>query len=116
MNRARPHRLIEGCQQKFNAVLDACHRPQFASLPAAQIVARLLDDEQRYLASESTLYRILHAAGEQRRRGRQAVPQRKGPPRRHRADHANAVWSWDVTYLPTRVRGQFFYLYLIASP
>src|SRR5690554_8234326 len=37
------------------------------------------------------------------------------PPRRHRADHANAVWSWDVTYLPTRVRGQFFYLYLIVD-
>src|SRR5690554_2103215 len=107
-----PHALTP---QERQAVLDVCHRPQFASLPPAQIVARLLDDEQRYLASESTFYRILHAAGEQRRRGRQAAPQRKGPPRRHRADHANAVWSWDVTYLPTRVRGQFLYLYLIID-
>jgi transposase-like protein len=76
-------------QSERQAVLDACHRREFASLPPAQIVARLLDDEQTYLASESTFYRILHAAGEQRRRGRQAAPQRKGPPRRHRADHAN---------------------------
>src|SRR5690606_6305137 len=75
-----PHALTP---QERQAVLDVCHRPQFASLPPAQIVARLLDDEQRYLASESTFYRILHAAGEQRRRGRQAAPQRKGPPRRH---------------------------------
>lgn len=97
------------------AVLDVCHRSEFASLPPAQIVARLLDDERCYLASESTFYRILHAAGEQRRRGRQAVPRHKGPPRRHRADHPNTVWSWDVTYLPTLVRGQFFYLYLIID-
>ncbi len=97
------------------AVLNACHRPQFASLPPAQIVARLLDDEQRYLASESTFYRILHQAGEQRRRGRQAAPRHKGPPRRHRADGPNACWTWDVTYLPTQVRGQFLYLYLIID-
>lgn len=62
------------------AVLDVCHRPAFASLPPAQIVARLLDDEQLYLASESSFYRILHQAGEQRRRGRQAAPRHKGPP------------------------------------
>src|SRR5690554_6243167 len=74
----RPHALTP---QERQAVLDVCHRPQFASLPPAQIVARLLDDEQRYLASESTFYRILHAAGEQRRRGRQAAP---APPCRPR--------------------------------
>ncbi|MAL01407.1 MAG: hypothetical protein CL536_04575 [Alcaligenaceae bacterium] len=102
-------------QKERQAVLDVCHQPQFASLPPAQIVARLLDDEQRYLASESSFYRILHAAGEQRRRGRQAAPRHKGPPRRHRADHPDAVWSWDVTYLPTQVRGQFLYLYLIID-
>lgn len=102
-------------QSERQAVLHACHRREFASLPPAQIVARLLDDEQTYLASESTFYRILHAAGEQRRRGRQSAPRHKGPPRRHRTDHPNAVWSWDVTYLPTLVRGQFFYLYLIVD-
>src|SRR5690625_4493990 len=72
-----PHALTP---QERQAVLDVCHRPQFASLPPAQIVARLLDDEQRYLASESTFYRILHAAGEQRRRGRQAAPNARGRP------------------------------------
>ena len=97
------------------AVLDACHRRQFASLPPAQIVARLLDDEQTYLASESSFYRILHAQGLQHRRGRQAAPRRQGPPRRHCADKPNTCWSWDVTYLPTQIRGQFLYLYLIID-
>ncbi|TDB02874.1 DDE-type integrase/transposase/recombinase [Halomonas marinisediminis] len=27
----------------------------------------------------------------------------------------NACWSWDVTYLPTQVRGQFYYLYMIVD-
>ncbi|MER1969139.1 hypothetical protein [Castellaniella sp. GW247-6E4] len=85
-------------RQERQTVLDVCHRPAFASLPPAQIVARLLDDERLYLASESSFYRILHEAGQQRRRGRQAAPHHKGPPRRHRADHPNACWTWDVTY------------------
>jgi putative transposase len=27
----------------------------------------------------------------------------------------NLVWSWDITYLPTTVRGRFLYLYLILD-
>ncbi len=34
------------------------------------------------------------------------------PPRRHEASAANTVWSRDVTYGPTRGRGQFLYRYL----
>ena len=97
------------------AILAQCHRPCFASLPPAQIIPRLLDDEGVYLASESTFYRVLRATGEQQRRGRAAPPSNPGPPRRHKASAPNEVWSWDVTYLPTSVRGQFLYLYLIID-
>jgi transposase InsO family protein len=109
---APAHALSEA---ERTSVLEQCHRPEFASLPPAQIVPRLLDEQGLYLASESTFYRILRAAGEQKRRGRAAPPQRVGPPRRHEASAANTVWSWDVTYLATRVRGQFLYLYLIVD-
>jgi putative transposase len=27
----------------------------------------------------------------------------------------NEVWSWDVTYLPSQVRGMFFYLYAVID-
>ena len=87
----------------------------FASLPPAQIIPRLLDDEGVYLASESTFYRVLRAEGQQQRRGRAAPPSNPGPPRRHKAHAPNEVWSWDVTYLPTSVRGRFLYLYLIID-
>lgn len=96
-------------------ILHQCHRPEHASLPPAQIVPKLLDEEGRYIASESSFYRVLRAAGEQHRRGRAAPPRNPGPPRRHKAEAPNELWSWDVTYLPTRVRGLFYYLYLIID-
>ncbi|MBV6274464.1 DDE-type integrase/transposase/recombinase [Alcaligenaceae bacterium CGII-47] len=102
-------------QAERQAVLDTCHRAEYASLPPAQILVRLLDEEQRYLASESSFYRILRATGEQNRRGRAAAPRHVGPPRRHRANGLCEVWTWDVTYLPTQVRGHFYYLYLIVD-
>ncbi|MDQ2890560.1 MAG: integrase core domain-containing protein [Gemmatimonadota bacterium] len=36
-------------------------------------------------------------------------------PRSHAATKPNEVWSWDITYLMTPVRGVFFYLYLIMD-
>ena len=78
-----------------------------------QIVPRLADTGV-YLASESTIYRVLRAEGLQTRRGRA-----KAPVVRHVAAQIahgpNQVWSWDITYLPTTVRGRFLYLYLILD-
>jgi putative transposase len=42
------------------AILASCNSPQFAHLPPSQIVPRLAD-QGRYLASESTFYRVLKA-------------------------------------------------------
>src|SRR3954464_6781454 len=33
----------------------------------------------------------------------------------HRAVQANQVWSWDITYLPTVIRGRFLRLYLVGE-
>ena len=111
--RPQPSHALSEAEQA--TVLATCHRPEFASLPPAQIVPRLLDEEGRYLASESSFYRVLRAAGEQHRRGRAAAPRNPGPPRRHRADRPNQLWCWDVTYLPSHVRGGFHYLYFILD-
>ena len=94
-------------------VLDTCNRPEFGSLPPSQIVPRLAD-EGVYLASESTFYRVLRAAGEQHR-GRSRAPQRRKEPTSHCATGPREVWSWDITYLPTRIHGMFYYLYLILD-
>jgi transposase InsO family protein len=94
-------------------VLSACHEPRFADLPPSQIVPRLAD-EGVYLASESSFYRILHDAKEQHHRGRARAPS-KTQPQRHVAEGPNAVWCWDVTYLPSQVRGLFFFLFAVID-
>jgi transposase InsO family protein len=33
----------------------------------------------------------------------------------HRASGPNQVWSWDITWLPTTVRGRYFHLYLVMD-
>ena len=57
------------------AVLETCNSKEFASLPPSQIVPKLAD-QGRYLASESSFYRILRADGQQHHRGRAKPPVR----------------------------------------
>lgn len=109
--RAAPaHKLSEEERQR---VLAICHEARFADLPRAQIVPRLAD-EGVYVASESSFYRVLRAADEQHHRGRAKRPAATEP-QRHVARGPNHVWSGDVTYLPSRVRGMFFYLYAVLD-
>ncbi len=93
-------------------VIDTCSERRFTSLPPTQIVA-ILADEGHYVASESSFYRILHAENLQHHRGKSAAPRPSSEPRRHLATAPNQIWSWDITYLPTCVRGVWLYLYLI---
>jgi transposase InsO family protein len=106
------HALTEA---EVAAILEVCHRPEWADLPPAQIIARLLDEEGRYIASEASFYRVLRAHGEQKHRGRAKAPVRQAKPTTYRADRPCEVWSWDVTWLPGPVRGQFYYLFLILD-
>ncbi|EED4923258.1 IS3 family transposase [Salmonella enterica subsp. arizonae] len=100
-------------EEEERQILAVCHEPRFASLPPAQIVPQLAD-ENRYIASESTFYRVLRRAGETTRRGRQRVPQRR-PLSTWKATAPNQVWSWDITWLKPLTAGHWFYLYLIED-
>lgn len=94
-------------------VLTVMNSKEYRDLSPNQIVP-LLADQGRYLASESTMYRVLREEGLLRHRGRSKVPVRHGP-RSHVATGPNQVWSWDITYLKSPVRGAYFYLYLIVD-
>jgi putative transposase len=96
------------------AILAVCNSEAYASLPPSQIVPRLAD-EQIYLASESTFYRILKSAAQGHRRGRAHPPRKVATPTSHCASGPNQVWSWDITYLPSTVCGRFWYLYLFED-
>jgi putative transposase len=91
-------------------VLETLTSPLYRDLPPAQVVAKLAD-RGHYLASESTMYRLLESANlHTHRQASRPATQRR--PRAHCADAPNRVWSWDITYLPTLVRGRFYFLYL----
>ena len=95
------------------AVLEVCMQPRFADMPPTHIVP-ILAAGNRNLASESTFYRLLHAHSAQHHRGRQRCRNRK-PPAQHVARRPNEIWCWDVTWLPSPVRGLFFYLYAVID-
>ena len=105
------HRLSEEERQR---ILLTCNEPEFAALPPGQIVP-VLADRGLYICSERSFYRVLHAYGQAHRRGRARPPQEPRPVPRLRATGANQVWSWDITYLPTTVRGIWLYLYLVID-
>jgi putative transposase len=94
-------------------ILSICNEPRFRSLPPSQIVPTLLD-EGRYIASESTFYRTLRAEGQQHHRGKAAVSSRSKPTT-YSATGPNQVWSWDITYLRSSIKGQYYYLYLVED-
>jgi putative transposase len=95
------------------AVLTAANRAEFASMTPHQIVPKLAD-KGIYLASESTFYRVLKAANQGQRRGRSKAPQRR-PLTTHQADGPNQVWCWDITWLPSTVKGKFYYWYMMKD-
>ena len=94
-------------------VLETANQPEFSSLPPHQIVPALAD-QGVYLASESTFYRILKAEDQQHARGRANTPRRRTVTS-HCADGPNQVWCWDITWLPTAVKGQFYYWYMVKD-
>jgi len=95
-------------------ILAVANEPRFAELPPARIVP-MLADEGRYLASESSFHRVLKAQGQMQHRGRAKAPQASRAPSTHVAEAPGQVWCWDVTWLPSCVNGQWFYLYLILD-
>jgi putative transposase len=101
-------------QAERDEILAVCNEPEYASVPPSQIVPRLAD-KARYIGSESSFYRVLKEAGQLNHRGRSKEVKRSKMPTTHIATQANQVWSWDISYLPSRVRGLYHYLYLIED-
>ena len=85
---------------------------EFRDESPKQIVPSLADLGE-YIGSESTFYRVLHAENLQHRRSLVRAPAHR--PRAHVADGPWQVASWDITYLKSHVRGEFFFLYLVED-
>jgi putative transposase len=106
-----PHALSDEDKQRIVAT---CNQPEHQSLPPPQIVPRLAD-QGIYIASESSFYRVLREQAQVNRRGRAQASKKRNKPAAAAADAPNRVWSWDITYLPTAIKGQFHRLYLVMD-
>lgn len=95
-------------------IVRVANLPQNTSKAPAEIVVDLADEET-YLASESSFYRVLDEHGQKVRRGRARAPKAKAAPVTHVAAAPRQVWVWDITWLPSTVAGIFFKLYIIMD-
>lgn len=95
-------------------ILAVCNSDEFCNKPPKQIVPALAD-RGHFLASESSFYRILRQAKQLQHRGRNAQPVARERPKPYVARRSNQIWSWDITYLASNIRGNFYYLYLFID-
>jgi len=99
--------------EERTAVVNTLRSPRFVDLAPAQVFYVLLD-EGTYLASISTMYRLLRALDEVHERRRQATH----PPRVRPelvATGPNVVWSWDITKLKGPRKGVYYSLYVVLD-
>lgn len=85
---------------------------EFHDVSPRQFVPTLAD-RNLYYASESAFYRLLRKHGLLHHRARSRPPTTR--PRALTATGPDQVYSWDITYLRSRVRGVYFYLYLVVD-
>jgi putative transposase len=105
-----PNKLTpEECEE----VVAALNSAEFVDKSPRQVWAALLD-RGTYLASPSTMYRLLRDRGQVRERRAQARHEAKKKP--HLVARApNQVWSWDITKLRGLAPGQYFDLYVMID-
>lgn len=94
-------------------ILEVLHSERFVDQSPAEVQATLLE-EQTYLCSTRTMYRILDAAAEVRERRNQARHPAYAKPELV-ATAPNQIWSWDITKLKGPIPYLYYSLYVILD-
>ena len=111
--RHRPHNAFTPAQEA--RLVKVLTDDRYAGVSPKQLVPRLADEEDLFVGSESTMYRVQRRHGLRRKKRPLASRDVARATTMHTATAPNQVWSWDITLLPTTVRGQFLYLYLVMD-
>ena len=111
--RTRPSPARALSETERTRVLTLLHSDPFVDQAPAQVVAALLEQDQ-YLCSTRTMYRILASADEvKERRNQRRHPVYTKP--ELMASAPNEAWSWDITLLRTYVKWRYLYLYVLLD-
>lgn len=105
-----PHKLTEAERLRVKETICS---PRFADLYPPEIVA-VLASEGVYLASESTMYRIMREEKLLSHRRKSKAPGKREKPRL-KATAPDQVYSWDITWMKSSVAGIYFYLYMVVD-
>lgn len=105
------NKLTEEERQK---ILKVANSEEFSSMTPNQIVP-VLAERGQYIGSERTFYRVMKSEGQLAHRQKSKPRTARSKPDELQATQPGQLLSWDITYLKTRVAGQFFYLYLFMD-
>lgn len=100
-------------EDERNTIINIANSFEYRNLPPSQIVPKLAD-KGIYIASESSFYRTLKGAAFSAHR-LNTKPKTYLRPEAKIAMAPNCVWSWDITYLKSPIRGQYYFLYMIMD-
>lgn len=95
-------------------ILTVANSDEFGHLSPSQIVPRLADQGQ-FVGSESSFYRVLKDAKQLQYRTASKPSRPRHKPRALSATAPGQIYCWDITYLPSRIQGMYFYLYLFID-
>lgn len=100
-------------QDERKEIVNLCCSKQYQDLTPYEIVP-ILAENGKYVASESSFYRVLKQEGlVASKKPRQK--RKDSRPDELKATAINQLWSWDISYLKTKVKGTYFYLYLFMD-
>ena len=109
--RPTPARAL--CESERESVVEALISPRFVDRSPAEVFSTLLDEEE-YLCSERTMYRILAEIQPVRERRNQLQHPQYAKPELV-ATGPNQVWSWDLTKLLGPKKWTYYYLYVLLD-
>jgi len=109
--RPKPERALS--EDERQTVRDVLNSDRFVDSAPRQVYATLLDEEV-YLCSWRTMYRILDEYQEVRERRNQLTHPAYTKPELL-ATAPNQLWSWDITKLLGPAKWTYFYLYVILD-
>ena len=95
-------------------ILRLCNEPRFRDLTPHEIVPQLAL-EGHYVASERTMYRILKQHSQLHHRSESRVRGRRDKPPQRTATGPDQVYTWEITWMASDVKGLFFYAYVIID-
>lgn len=112
LNKRKPGNALT--DEERDLIKITCCLPEYMNHTPNEIVP-LLAEKGLYIGSESTMYRILKLENLLSHRSHTKVPSKNKKPDEFKANGPDQVWSWDITYMLSSIRGKYFYLYLFMD-